>query len=90
VFGIVEAVDLEKRLVVLSVGRDQGARDGQRFLLGRDDEYVCEVKVVQLYDDFVGAAIIETRRDFEVEAGDQVRWNYEDLRIPGEGAVGSR
>ena len=70
--GQVEAVDLENELVVLSVGRDQGVREGSQFTVSRGGNFIGKVKVIQLYDDFAGARIIYAQDGDDIEVGDRI------------------
>ena len=70
--GQVEAVDLENELVVLSVGRDQGVREGSQFTVSRGGNFIGKVKVIQLYDDFAGARIIYAQDGDDIEGGDRI------------------
>lgn len=70
--GQVQAVDQNSELVVLSVGRDQGVREGSEFTVSRGGNFIGKVKVIQLYDDFSGARMIYAKDDNSIEVGDRI------------------
>ncbi len=71
--GIVEAVNASDQLVVLSVGKDQKAREGYEFLVHRGPEYIGKLRVIRVYDDLSGARVVYTAPGKMVQVGDRVR-----------------
>ena len=74
--GIVEAVDPEDRIVVLSIGSDQGVKEGYQFGVSRGGEYIGKVRVIQVYDDLSGAEVVYTRDQQRIEVGDSANTVY--------------
>ncbi len=70
--GVIDAVDDEDGLVVISIGRDRGVKVGQRFSVLRGGDLVGEVEVVKVYDDLAGARTIRIASGREVRVGDRV------------------
>ena len=70
--GIVEAVNQEDRLVVLSVGKEQKVQPGFHFAVNRGGEYIGKVQVIEVYDDLSGARIIYLKDSNKIQVGDTV------------------
>src|SRR5262249_26086232 len=65
--GVVEVVDNDQKLVVLSVGRNQKVREGYTFTVYRGDRFVAKVKVVKVFDDLAGAKIVFTNENESIQ-----------------------
>jgi len=69
--AIVQAVEGDKKLVVLSVGKDQKVKEGFEFTVYRGDRFVGKVKVIKVWDDLAGARILYTSENEAVQVGDK-------------------
>ncbi len=69
--GIVEAVKLEDRLVVLSVGRDQAVEEGQPVIIFRKEQPVALVKTTKVYENLSGARIRLIAQGRTIQIGDR-------------------
>ena len=70
--GVVEAVNEDGGLVVLSVGKEQKAAPGYELFVRRGGEYIGKLKAIRVYDSLSGARIVYTRDGESVQIGDQV------------------
>ena len=68
--GVVEDVDSELRLVVLSVGKNDGVKPGYEFTVYRGDRFIAKVRVTKTYDNLSGARIL-LPDDAVVQRGDR-------------------
>jgi hypothetical protein len=69
--AVIEAVQPEQKLVVLSVGKNQKVQEGYTFTIYRGDHFVGKVKVTKVYDDLAGAKIIFTNENDSIQIGDK-------------------
>jgi myosin heavy subunit len=69
--AVIQAVEQEKKLVVLSVGRDQKVQEGFKFTVYRGDRFVGKVQVVKVYEDLAGARILFTQENESIQIGDK-------------------
>lgn len=58
--------------VELSIGKDDGVREGQNLDIYRGDKYVGRVKVVESRPDMAVAAIEREFQQFPIQRGDNV------------------
>ena len=70
--GVVEAVNDDDELVVLSVGRDQKTLEGYEMFVHRGGEYIGKLKVIRVYDDLSGARVLYTQPGKAIKVGDRV------------------
>jgi len=70
--GKVFAVKADQRLVVLTVGKDDGVKEGDPFFVVRGSEYIAKVRVIQVLGDISGARIEYTVPGKEIREGDNV------------------
>jgi hypothetical protein len=66
----IQAVEPDKKLVVLSVGTNQKVKEGYEFTVYRGAKFVGKVKVVKVYEDLAGARILYTNDNEMVQVGD--------------------
>jgi len=69
--AVVQAVAEDKKLVVLSVGRDQKVQEGFKFTVYRGDRFVGKVQVVKVYEDLAGARILFSQENEAIQIGDK-------------------
>ena len=69
----VVAVNPELRLVVLNVGREQGARVGMPVAVLHDERVVAELRVVEVRRKICGAVIEKLENNVTLNAGDPAR-----------------
>lgn len=69
--GVVEAVNMDDKLVVLSVGTDQNVQPGRSFSVTRGGKPVAKVKVIEVYPDLSGAKVLSLDGG-DIEVGDKV------------------
>jgi hypothetical protein len=69
--AVIQAVEQEKKLVVLSVGKDQKVQEGFKFTVYRGDRFVGKVQVVKVYEDLAGARILFTQDNESIQIGDK-------------------
>ncbi|MBN1443448.1 MAG: hypothetical protein JXA90_12125 [Planctomycetes bacterium] len=69
--ALIEAVDESLQAVVLSVGEDQGVKEGDDFYVYRDDQYVGRVRVSKTYRDLSGAKIVLEADGAKIRSGDR-------------------
>jgi len=69
--AMVNAVDLDEKLVVLSVGRDDNVQTGFEFTVYRGDEYIGKVQVIKVYPNLAGARIVVLKDGAQIQRGDK-------------------
>jgi len=71
-------VDMENRLVVLTVGSesDPAVREGYTFLVHRDGAFLAKVKVTAVYDRMSAAEIMEPTTEEPIEIGDSAIFTF--------------
>jgi len=70
--GVVTAVDPEKNVVVLSVGRDDRVRPGYRFIVYRGDRYVARIVVDRVGEDTCAGHSQKEVERTPIRVGDKV------------------
>jgi hypothetical protein len=63
----------EKKLVILSVGADDKVKEGMVFIVYRDNKYLGDVKIVNVYKDMAGAEVVHTVSGAEIKEGDDAK-----------------
>ena len=69
--SIIEEVDPELKLVVLSVGRQDQVKEGFEFTVYREDKFVGKVRVHKVYENLAGARILFTASGGDIRSGDR-------------------
>ena len=69
--AMVNAVDTEEKLVVLSVGRDDKVEPGYDFTVYRGDQYIGKVQVIKVYPNLSGARITVLKEGAQIQRGDK-------------------
>lgn len=68
--ALVNAVDNEEQLVVLSKGKDDEVKTGYKFTVYRGDQFIGKVQVIKVYPNLCGARILFTKDDLQIRRGD--------------------
>jgi hypothetical protein len=69
--ALVEEVDSNLRLVVLSVGRQDEVKEGVEFTIYREDKFVGKVRVNKVYENLAGARVLFTAEGSDIRQGDR-------------------
>ena len=69
--ALVNAVDNEEKLVVLSKGKDDEVKAGFEFTVYRGEKFIGKVQVIKVYPNLSGAKILFTKDDAEIQRGDE-------------------
>ncbi len=69
--ALIEEVDADLRLVVLSVGKQDNVKEGFEFTVYRDDQFVGKVRVHKVYENLAGAKVLFTADSGEIRKGDR-------------------
>lgn len=70
--GKVAAVDDDYGLIILSVGEEDGVKEGFEFTVFRGDTYVASVAVQKLLNDMCGARVLHKEKNETIQVGDSV------------------
>ena len=71
--GLVSAVDLKNSLASISIGTEHGVKEGMRFYVTRDAEFICEILIIDV-DTEQAVGVLE-RVQQQPRAGDNVSTN---------------
>ena len=69
--AMINAVDNDEKLVVISAGKEQRVEPGYEFTVYRGDQFIGKVKVIKVYPELAGARILWTREGREIQRGDK-------------------
>ena len=69
--ALVEEVDSNLKLVVLSVGRQDEVKEGVEFTIYREDKFVGKVRVNKVYENLAGARVLFTAEGSDIRQGDR-------------------
>jgi hypothetical protein len=69
--AMINAVDNDEKLVVISAGKEQKVEAGYEFTVYRGDQFIGKVKVIKVYPELAGARILWTREGREIQRGDK-------------------
>lgn len=69
--ALVEEVDTNLSLVVLSVGRQDEVKEGVEFTIYREDKFVGKVRVNKVYENLAGARVLFTAEGVDIQQGDR-------------------
>jgi chromosome segregation ATPase len=69
--ALINAVDNEEKLVVISAGKEQKVEPGYEFTVFRGDQFIGKVKVIKVFPDLAGARILWTKEGREIQRGDK-------------------
>ena len=69
--ALVEEVDGDLEMVVLSVGRQDEVKEGVEFTIYREGKFVGKVRVNKVYDNLAGAKVLFTDKGFDIRQGDR-------------------
>jgi len=69
--AMINAVDNDEKLVVISAGKEQKVEPGYEFTVYRGDQFIGKVKVIKVYPELAGARILWTREGREIQRGDK-------------------
>ena len=69
--ALVEGVDANLRLVVLSVGSQDEVKEGAEFTIYREDKFVGKVRVNKVYENLAGAQVLFTAEGADIKQGDR-------------------
>jgi len=80
VSGVVAAVrvgpDGQQELVMLSIGENEGLKPGNQFIIFRDNQYICKVRVHKVLKDMSACRIVAdtwNTKGLKVKQGDQAQ-----------------
>ncbi len=62
----------DAKLVMLSVGSDDGVKKGYRFTVYRNDQYIGKVEVVKVFNDMCSAKVLKPWTKGRIREGDEV------------------
>jgi len=69
--ALVEEVDANLSLVVLSVGSQDEVKEGAEFTIYREDKFVGKVRVNKVYENLAGARVLFTAEGADIKQGDR-------------------
>jgi hypothetical protein len=69
--ALVEEVDADLKLVVLSVGKQDEVKEGFEFTVYREDKFVGKVRVHKVYENLAGARVLFTATGGDIRQGDR-------------------
>ena len=69
--ALVEEVDSNLNLVVLSVGSQDEVKEGVEFTIYREDKFVGKVRVNKVYENLAGARVLFTAEGSDIRQGDR-------------------
>jgi hypothetical protein len=69
--ALVEEVDTNLSLVVLSVGSQDEVKEGAEFTIYREDKFVGKVRVNKVYENLAGARVLFTAEGADIRQGDR-------------------
>ena len=69
--ALVEEVDSNLNLVVLSVGSQDEVKEGVEFTIYREDKFVGKVRVSKVYENLAGARVLFTAEGSDIRQGDR-------------------
>ena len=69
--ALVEEVDSNLNLVVLSVGSEDEVKEGVEFTIYREDKFVGKVRVSKVYENLAGARVLFTAEGSDIRQGDR-------------------
>ena len=69
--ALVEEVDADLKLVVLSVGKQDEVKEGFEFTVYREDKFVGKVRVHKVYENLAGARVLFTAAGGGIRQGDR-------------------
>tara|TARA_B100000809_G_scaffold256918_1_gene297619 strand:+ start:843 stop:1709 length:867 start_codon:yes stop_codon:yes gene_type:complete len=69
--ALVEEVDTNLSLVVLSVGSQDEVKEGAEFTIYREDKFVGKVRVNKVYENLAGARVLFTAEGADIKQGDR-------------------
>jgi hypothetical protein len=69
--ALVEEVDVELKLVVLSVGKIDEVKEGYEFTIYRSDKFIGKVRVHKVYERLAGGRVLFTATGAQIQQGDQ-------------------
>ena len=69
--ALVEEVDSNLRLVVLSVGKKDEVKEGYEFTVYREDQFVGKVRVHKVFENLAGARVLFTAAGGDIRQGDR-------------------
>lgn len=70
--GVVQAVDAEMDIVVVSVGSKDGVKVGYEFTVYRGDDYVSKIVIDKVYDNYAAGSTKPNMGKKTIKAGDKV------------------
>lgn len=70
--GVVQAVDAEMDIVVVSVGSKDGVKVGYEFTVYRGDDYVSKIVIDKVYDNYAAGSTKPNMGKKAIQAGDKV------------------
>lgn len=70
--GVVQAVDAEMDIVVISVGSKDGVKVGYEFTVYRGDDYVSKIVIDKVYDNYAAGSTKANMGKKAIQAGDKV------------------
>jgi hypothetical protein len=74
--GLVNAVDLEKSLAEISVGKANGVKEGMRFHVTRGDKFICDIVILDIEPEkAVGSLELMDITQEQPKTGDMVSTN---------------